>query len=133
MRFTIFCEKNAKSTCSENAAKFQNAREPMTLIHMDNVNVHTARPPKRNWIFPDSNARGSHRIARILHHLTFLFGWLATQLGRGEYNGEDELCALYELVDEILTYLSIKMIETVFINWMNRLQRLIDGNGHYAS
>jgi hypothetical protein len=29
--------------------------------------------PKRNWMFPDSNARRSHRIARILHHSTFAF------------------------------------------------------------
>jgi hypothetical protein len=55
-----------------------------------------------------------------------LFGWLKTQLKRREYNGEDEL---YEVVDEILTGLSIEMIETVFVDWMNRLQRLIDENG----
>jgi hypothetical protein len=39
----------------------------------------------------------------------------------------------YEVVDEILASLSIEMIETVFVNWMNRLQRLIDGNGDYVS
>jgi hypothetical protein len=72
--------------------------------------------PKRNWMFPDSNARRSRRIARILHHPTFLFGWLKTQLERRGYNGDDEL---YEVVDEILTGLSIEMIETVFVNWMN--------------
>jgi hypothetical protein len=31
------------------------------------------RKPKRNWMFPDSNALRSHRIARILHHSTFSF------------------------------------------------------------
>jgi hypothetical protein len=36
-------------------------------------------------------------------------------------------------VDEILTDLSIEMIETVFVDWMNLLQRLIDGNGDYVS
>jgi hypothetical protein len=36
-------------------------------------------------------------------------------------------------VDEILTGLSIEMIETVFVGWMNRPQRLIDGNGDYVS
>jgi hypothetical protein len=36
-------------------------------------------------------------------------------------------------VDEILTDLSIEMIETVFVDWMNRLQRLIDGNGEAVS
>jgi hypothetical protein len=60
----------------------------------------------------------------------FLFGWPKTQLERREYNGEDEL---YEVVDEILTGPSIEMIETVFVDWMNRLQRLIDGNGDYVS
>jgi hypothetical protein len=52
------------------------------------------------------------------------------QLEQRNYNGEDEL---YEVMNEILTGLSIKIIETVFVDWMNRLQRLIDGNGHYIS
>jgi hypothetical protein len=86
--------------------------------------------PKRNWTFPDSNARRSHRLPRILHIRLFLFGWLKTQPERTEYNGEDES---YEVVDEILTGLSIEIIETVFVDWMNRLQRLIDGNSDYVS
>jgi hypothetical protein len=61
---------------------------------------------------------------------SFLFGWLKTQLERKEYNGEDEL---YEVVDEILTGLSINMIEAVFLDWMNRFQRLLDGNGDCVS
>jgi hypothetical protein len=60
----------------------------------------------------------------------FLFGWLKTQLGRREYNGEDEL---YEVMDEILTGLPIEMIETGFVDSMNRLQRLMDGNGDHVS
>jgi hypothetical protein len=36
-------------------------------------------------------------------------------------------------MDEILTGLSIEMIGTVFVDWMNRLQRLINGNGDYVS
>jgi hypothetical protein len=81
---------------------------------------------KKNWIFPNSIARRSHRLARILHHPTFLFGWLKTQFGRREYNRKDEL---YQVVDEILIGLSIEMIEVAFVDWMNRLQHLIDGNG----
>jgi hypothetical protein len=60
----------------------------------------------------------------------FLFGCRKTQLERREYNGKDEL---YEAVDEVLTGLSIEMNETVFVDWMNRFQRLIDGNGDYVS
>jgi hypothetical protein len=45
---------------------------------------------------------------------------LKTQPERREYNGEDEL---HEEVDEILTGPSIEMIETVFVDWKNRLQR----------
>jgi hypothetical protein len=63
-------------------------------------------------MFPDSKARRSHPIARILHHPTFLFGWLKTQLEPREYNGEDEL---YEIVDEILIGLSIEMIEAALL------------------
>jgi hypothetical protein len=36
-------------------------------------------------------------------------------------------------VDEILTGLSTEMIGTAFADWMNRLQRLIDGNGDDVS
>jgi phosphatidylglycerophosphatase A len=78
-------------------------------------------------MFPELNARRSHRIARILYHPIFLFGWLKTQLERRESNGEDKS---YEVVDEILTGISIEM---VFVDWMNRLQCLIDGNGGYVS
>jgi hypothetical protein len=60
----------------------------------------------------------------------FLFVWLETQLKRREYNGEDEL---YEVRDEFLTGISIERIETVFIDWMNRLQHLINGNDGYVS
>jgi hypothetical protein len=60
----------------------------------------------------------------------FLFGWLKTEFERREYNGEDEL---YEVVDEILISLSIEMIEMVFTDWMNQLQRLMNGNGDYVS
>jgi hypothetical protein len=81
-------------------------------------------------MFPDSNTSHNHSVSRTLHHPTFLFGCLKTQLERREYNEEDEL---YEVVDEILTGLSIEMIETVFVDWMNRVQHLIDGNGDYVS
>jgi hypothetical protein len=81
-------------------------------------------------MFPDSHVCRSHRIARRLHHPTFLFGWLKTQLEQREDKGKNELC---EGVNEILTDLSIEMIETVFVDWMSRLQCLIDGNGDYVS
>jgi hypothetical protein len=90
---------------------------------MDDARVHTARATEEKLDVFDSNARRSNRIARILHHSTFSFRWAEIQLERREYNGEDET---YEIVDEILTVLSIEMIETVFLDWMNRLQRLID-------
>jgi hypothetical protein len=64
-------------------------------------------------MLPHSNARRSYHITRLLHHPIFLFGWLKAQLERREYNGED---GLYEAVDEILTGLSIDMIETVFVD-----------------
>jgi hypothetical protein len=37
------------------------------------------------------------------------------------------------MVDEILAGLSIEMIEAVFGEWMNRLERVIAGNGDYVS
>jgi hypothetical protein len=86
--------------------------------------------PKRNWMFLDSNAGGGRRIAGTLHHPTFSFRLVETQLERREYNGEDEL---YEVLDGILTSLSIKMIKTLFVDWMNLLHRLVDGNGEYIS
>jgi hypothetical protein len=52
------------------------------------------------------------------------------QLEQREYNGKDEL---YQVVDGMLTSFSIEMIETVFVDSMNRLQRLIDVNDDYVS
>jgi erythromycin esterase-like protein len=46
--------------------------------------------------------------------IRLFFSWLKTQLERRKYKGDNEL---YELVDEILTGLSIEMIETVFVDW----------------
>jgi transposase len=39
--------RSASSTRSENAAKFQKARKPLTLIHMDNARVHTAKETQK--------------------------------------------------------------------------------------
>jgi hypothetical protein len=61
---------------------------------------------------------------------------LSDGIGRGggdlftPCNGENEL---YVVVDEILTGLSIETIETSFVDWMNRVQHLIDGNVDYVS
>jgi hypothetical protein len=81
-------------------------------------------------MFPDSNARCSHRMAGYCTIRLFLFGWVKIQLERREYSGEDELC---EVVNEILAGLSIEMIETAFVDWINRLQCLIDENGDSVS
>jgi hypothetical protein len=86
--------------------------------------------PKRNWSFPIQTHAATTLYPGYCTIRLFLSGWLKTQLERREYHGADEL---YEVVDEILTGLSIQMIETVFVNWMNRLQRLIDENGDYLS
>jgi hypothetical protein len=66
----------------------------------------------------------------MLHRPTFSFRSPKTQFERREYNGEDEL---YEVVDKISTGLSIEMIDTIFVDFMNRLQPLIDGRGDYVS
>jgi hypothetical protein len=65
-----------------------------------------------------------------------LFDWLKTQPERRGYNGEDELYEsheLYEALNEILTGLSIEMTPTVFVNWMNRIQHLINEKRDYIS
>jgi hypothetical protein len=79
--------------------------------------------------YPFRNIGGSRAKGYCTVRL-FLFSWLKRQLERREYNGENKL---FEVPDEILTGLSVQMIETVFVDWMNRLQRLPDGNGDYVS
>jgi hypothetical protein len=49
---------------------------------------------------------------------------------RRKYHGKGEL---HEMVDEILTSLSIEMIEIVSSDWMDRIQRVIDGNGEHVA
>jgi hypothetical protein len=90
---------------------------------------HGKGSPREIGCFPIQ----THAVATISsgYRIIRLFpGWAKTQLERRKYNGGDEL---YEAVDEILTSLSIEMIETVFVNWMHRFQRLINGNGDYVS
>jgi hypothetical protein len=94
---------------------------------MDNARVHMARTTQEKL-----DVSRFKRTPQPPYSLDitpsdfFLGGWPKTQLEGREYNGEDEL---HEVMDEILTGLSIEMIETVFVDWMNQLQRLMNGNG----
>jgi hypothetical protein len=105
--------------------------KPLTLIHMDNARVHTARETQEKLDISRFKCTPQPPYSPdIALSDCFLFGWLKIQLERRGHNGEDELS---EVVDEILTARSVEMTETVFVDWMNRLQRLIDGNGDYVS
>jgi histone-lysine N-methyltransferase SETMAR len=98
---------------------------------MDNAMAHTARATQEKLDISRFKRTPEPRYSPdIAPSDFFLFGWRKTRLERREYNGED---ALYEVLDEVLTGLSIEMIETVFVNWMNRLQCFVDGNGDYVS
>jgi hypothetical protein len=98
---------------------------------MDNAKVHMVRAIQEK-LDVSRFKRRSHLpySLNIVSSDFFPSDWLRTQLERREYNGEKEL---YEAVDEILTGLSIKMIKTVFVGLMNRLERLIYGNGDHVS
>jgi hypothetical protein len=104
----------------------KNARKSLTLIHMDNARATQEKLDVSRFKRPPQPPYSQD----IAPSGFFLFAWLKTQLDRREYNGEDEL---YEVVDEILTSFLIGMIETVFVDWMNRFQRLINGNGNSVS
>jgi hypothetical protein len=69
----FFCEEVFRPLAQKMEPNSKKPRKPLTLIHMDNAKVHTARATQKNRMFPDSNARRSHRIAPILHHPTFSF------------------------------------------------------------
>jgi hypothetical protein len=69
----FFCEEVLSPLVHKIQPNSKQIRKLLTSIHMDNAGVHAARAPKRHWMFPDSNARRSHRIAQILHHQTFSF------------------------------------------------------------
>jgi hypothetical protein len=98
---------------------------------MDNARVHTTRATQEKL-----DVSRFKRTPQPPYNLDIapsdfcLFDWLKIQLERREYNGED---GLYKVADDLLTGLSIKMIETVFVEWMNRLQYLVDGNSDYIS
>jgi hypothetical protein len=84
---------------------------------MYNARIHTARETQGKL-----DISRFKRTPQPPHHSdiapsdSFLFGWLKSQLERREYNGKDELYESYEVVDEVLTGLSIEMIETVFVD-----------------
>jgi hypothetical protein len=131
IKFTILFWKSTQSTCLENAAKFQKDSQTLDSDSYGQCKgSHGKRNPREIGCFRISTHGAAiiwlgDCIIRLFH-----FGWLKIQLERREYNWEDEL---YELVDEIVTDLSIKMIETVFVDWMNQLECLIDGHGDYVS
>jgi hypothetical protein len=125
------CEEVLSPLAQKMQPNYKNTRRSLTLIHTNNARVHTARATQERLDVSRFNrTQQPPYIPDIAASDFFLFGWLKTQLERREYNGEDEL---YKVVDEILTGLSFEMIEMVFVDWMNRLQRLIDGNGNYFS
>jgi hypothetical protein len=86
---------------------------------MDNARVHTARETQETLDVSRFKGAPQPLFNPDIAPSDFFFSV-----------GEDEL---YEVMVEILTGVSIEMIETVFVDWMNRLQRLIDGNGDYVS
>jgi hypothetical protein len=94
---------------------------------MDNSRIHTARAAQEKLDVSRFKGTPQPPYGLDIAPSDFcLFCWLKIQLERSEYNGEDEL---YEVMDEISTGRSIEMIETVLLDWMNRLQCLIDGSG----
>jgi hypothetical protein len=101
---------------------------------MNNARIHTARATQEKLDVSRFKRRPQpHYNPDIALSDFFIFGRLKIQMERREYNGEDELYESSEVVDEILASLSIEMIETAFVDGMNRLQRLIDGNADYIS
>jgi hypothetical protein len=129
----FFCEEvlSAESTRSDDADKFQRHSQTFDFHSYGQCKGSDGKGnPREIGYFPIQ----AHTAATVWPGYCtirlFIFGWLETQLERRENNGEDEF---YEVVDEILTGLSIEIIETVFIDWMNRRHRLIDGNGDYVS
>jgi hypothetical protein len=131
MRFSILLRRNAWSTRSEIAAQFQQNSQ---TIDFDSYGQRKGSHGKGNsgqtgcfpiQTHPITTVQPGYCTIRL-----FLFGWFKTQLERRGYDGED---GLYGVVDEILASPSIEMIKTVFGDWMDRLQRVIDGNGDYIS
>jgi transposase len=102
----------------------------MTLIHMDKAMVHIARATQEKLGVSRFKRTPQPPYSPDIAPSDSFFGWLKTHLKRREYNGEDEL---YDIMDEILTGLSIEMIEMVFADWMNRLQGITDGHGDHVS
>jgi hypothetical protein len=105
-------------------------RKSLTLIHMDNASVHTARANEKKLDVSRFKSTPQPPYSPDIAPSGFFPGWPKTQLERREYNGEDEL---YEAMDEILSVLSIEMIETVSVDWMNGLECSIDGTCDYIS
>jgi hypothetical protein len=96
---------------------------------MENARVHGKGNPREIGCFPiQTHAAATIRPGYCA--IRIFFGSLKIHPGRRLYTVEDEL---YEALNEILTGFSVEMMETVFIDWMNRLQRLIDGNGNCVS
>jgi hypothetical protein len=128
----FFCEEvlNTSPTRTENATELQKLAKLDFDSYGQCKSSHGKGNPREIRSFPIQTHAAAIVEPGDCIVRSFLFGWLKTQLERMEYNGENEL---YEAVYEILTGHSIEMIETVFVDWMNRLQCLIDGSGDNVS
>jgi hypothetical protein len=103
---------------------------PWTLPHMDNAKPHMS---KRNL------ARMEELHLKRTAHPTFspdmasldffLFGWLKGELSSRSVR---DISELFELVDEILSTLTMDTIPRVFANWIERLEQVISTNGDYV-
>jgi hypothetical protein len=113
----FFCEEVLSPLAQKMQSNSKETRKPLTLIYMDNIMVHTARATQEKLDVSRFKRTPQPPYGPdISPSYFYLFDWLKTRLERREYNEEEEL---YEAVDEILTGISIEMIETIFVDWMN--------------
>jgi hypothetical protein len=124
----LFGEERLSALAQKMQPNSKKTRRPLALIHRDNAMVHTTRATQGKLDISRFKYTPRLSYSPDIAPSEFFFS-----VSRKPSLDEENIMGKknYEVGDEILICLSIEMIKMVFVDWMNRLQRLIDGNGDY--
>lgn len=99
------------------------------IIHFDNARPHTSRKVVE-YMDLHSMKRAPHPAYSpdIAASDFYLFGYLKNELEGEEFETADQL---FDAIQKILSEISHDTLNKVFLEWMKRLQQVIDNNGNY--
>jgi hypothetical protein len=104
-------------------------RERRVMLHFDNAPVHNTERTGENLASFGFRRAGIRLIVRIQHHVTSFFGAMKQAFARQRFATIDDLLRSVEV---FLSRLSADFLQTVFQEWIRRLQLCCECGGEYV-